>query len=148
MFKQIEIQISLKALNIHRNGLLFSNRFLKKVYIFQIMYYVWLVLIGASLALAAEEDYCTTKLCLAGVTHVACNVNKGFSSNCSTDAMQVDLTSGPLQQLILDRHNMRRWQVAQGVLTGFPTAAKMQEMVTYLFIHYSVNRNVKVFCFL
>lgn len=89
-------------------------------------------------AAAAGDYYCTTKLCADGLSHVACNPNKGFSANCTAGATQVDLT-GPLQQLIVDRHNARRWQVANGgVLAGFPTAAKMQEMVRRTKNHLSI----------
>lgn len=83
-------------------------------------------LVGSSFA---EVDYCaqSTALCGVNVTHVACNSNKGFAKEC-VNATQITMSAG-LKQTILNQHNLRRSQVANGKLAGFPAASNMLEMV-------------------
>lgn len=85
-------------------------------------------------------DYCDPSICGDNTTNVACTSNKGFGPTC-VNATQVDLTA--FQQMIVDRHNMRRSQTATGNLTGFPSASNMLEMVNYV-IHKYKKYNIYV----
>lgn len=64
--------------------------------------------------------------------HVACQPDANFADGCES-AKEIDLDE-TLQQIIIERHNLKRSQVSTGKLAGFPTASNMLEMVGILYI--------------
>lgn len=96
-----------------------------------ILIVILLVILFGNGSALQPTDYCHAPLCDKGVVHVACNPNlyNKFAPNC-VSPKQIPM-DGPLQQVILDQHNVLRSQVATGNLTGFPAASNMQEMVLF-----------------
>lgn len=89
----------------------------------------FVVLLGMAIGSTdGKADYCSFAYCKKGTTHVACKAEKKFGPSCeSATEIKFDTT---LQQIVLDRHNLKRSQVATGNLPKFPTASNMLTMVS------------------
>ncbi|XP_055549624.1 venom allergen 3 homolog [Wyeomyia smithii] len=96
------------------------------------------ILVAVSLLVLAkfshqQTDFCSSTLCSAGTTHIACNGLTGLSPSCGPDAVELNLDS-TLQALILDLHNDYRSTIATGNQnyasnSYYPQAQRMATMV-------------------
>ncbi|XP_061388379.1 antigen 5 like allergen Cul n 1-like [Musca vetustissima] len=71
-------------------------------------------------------DYCSTKLCNKGVTHIACG-DKEFDESCPDNAAFVHIDDN-LKAEIVRAHNEKRNLVAGGGVNGLAPACRMATM--------------------
>lgn len=74
-----------------------------------------------------DIDWCNSATTSCGASHVACNNNEEFSSNCNSP-IQIELTNSQ-KKLILDTTNELRNKIAKGEEPGFPKAIRMAKTV-------------------
>lgn len=91
--------------------------------------FLWTTAASYLVVAGAVEDYCAPALCPENVQHIACNTDGQFQSACGSGPLQVDLSGGALQDLLVLKHNQYRQQVAAGQLANFGSASSMQQMV-------------------
>ncbi|XP_002023518.2 venom allergen 5 [Drosophila persimilis] len=87
-------------------------------------------IIGVVLSAAegATTNYCDKALCGTS-THIACNNSGAWSSACPTSPAPSAVTFNASQRkLILKMHNVRRNNIASGVLTKYKPAKRMATM--------------------
>ncbi|KNC32017.1 hypothetical protein FF38_10695 [Lucilia cuprina] len=72
-------------------------------------------------------DYCSKKICDKGETHIACDNDGEFHSNCPDDAEKREITDS-LKKLIVDRHNEKRNIIAGGGEKHLKAACRMATM--------------------
>ncbi|XP_055842790.1 antigen 5 like allergen Cul n 1-like [Episyrphus balteatus] len=85
-----------------------------------------LVFIGF-LVLAKTQDYCARSLC-NGLRHIGCGNSGGFSTYCSPDRREIQMTPQFINS-ILNRHNQNRDVIASGRLRGYRSAPRMATMM-------------------
>lgn len=74
------------------------------------------------------QDYCSPKLCDAGVKHIACGNSGQFASSCPKDKKIVTISKETIG-VILMNHNKLRNKIASGQQPGFLPAKRMATMV-------------------
>ncbi|XP_037818691.1 antigen 5 like allergen Cul n 1-like [Lucilia sericata] len=78
-------------------------------------------------ATVIATDYCSKKICNKGDTHIACDNDGEFHSNCPDDAEKREI-SETLKKLIVDEHNEKRNIIAGGGEKHLKAACRMATM--------------------
>lgn len=88
-----------------------------------------LVVIASSCLLqqASATDYCTTKLCSAGVTHTGCGDTGAMSAACPSGTTVVPMTD-QVKNVIVTAHNTYRNFIAGGGHAAHSAACRMPTM--------------------
>lgn len=76
-------------------------------------------------------SYCGNKELCPTTPHITCNPALTLSPSCPQPARSVPLSQANIQQIV-ELHNKHRNEIASGNVHGFPPAAKMPAMVSFL----------------
>ncbi|XP_061397351.1 antigen 5 like allergen Cul n 1-like [Musca vetustissima] len=86
-----------------------------------------LLILTAFIGIATAVDYCSPRLCRKGLTHIACNNNGTFSTNCPADAT-ISVITPTIQDVIVSGHNEKRNFIAGGGDANHLSACRMATM--------------------
>ncbi|XP_037932232.1 antigen 5 like allergen Cul n 1-like [Teleopsis dalmanni] len=89
----------------------------------------------------SATNYCAKNLCDVGKKHIACKNNGNFSRNCSTNARLINMNH--YKHLILKAHNVRRNNLARGLVPGYRPASRMATMQWSNELAYLAGLNVR-----
>ncbi|XP_055911666.1 antigen 5 like allergen Cul n 1-like [Eupeodes corollae] len=91
---------------------------------------------------ASVDKYCNRNLCGGTNAHVACNNNQQIQPSCAANSKVLKL-SPQIKQMIVDKHNAYRNQLALGKVPHFPSANRMATMKWSDELEFMAKLNVK-----